>query len=480
MRYCHYIILLFMLEMAQVRKFQKRIKKILGISSLFLSLSLSFSLHASDDTKASGPLEKIESLGLEVLGGEVPIDFTLEDLDGTKRSLSDYKGQWIWLVFWATWCSVCKKEMPTLESLFQEFKDKNLTILGVSVDREKNPLAKSIEKYSLTFPIVHDPTGKVASQYNAGGVPMIYLLSPDWKLVGLARGALNWERRDVLAKVEDLIKVEKISDTKGEGQSTENLLPPTLKVILPPDSFSVGQWQSLEVIVKWPGPSHLYLIKVPRLEQLPEGVQRGGVSSSSESEGLHSVLKYHFPVLFKESGSFKVGPIDLSYRPRFSRLASYQTTRNPGTTVKVVNATFLPFNFASGLGLVLVVFVGGIAFFVWARIKRRKEKKNCREGETSRRGGIIADWAMAFRQAKKYKVEGDMRTYCLKLFSVCRNIRDLHPYVKGRGHDMGILNKMENLLEEIRYGGKLPQDSEILRMEKIVAWCINEESWQES
>ena len=461
--------------MARKLRKKNKIQTVLGIFVLFFSFSLFFpSLYASNSPR---PLDKIASLGLEVLGGEAPIDFTLQEVSGSGKtsSLSDYKGQWIWLVFWATWCSVCKTEMPTLESLFQEFKDKNLTVLGVSVDRDSNAVKRFMKSSSLTFPMLHDPTGKVASQYNATGVPMVYLLSPDWKLVGLARGALNWERPGVLAKVAELVKVKSIANLSGKtATAMADLLPPSLEIIPPAaSSLSAKRWPTFEVVVKWPGPSHLYLIKVPRLE-LPEGVRRGDVSSSSEGHGGHSILKYHFPLFFEEAGTFRIGPIDLSYRPRLSRLASYQTTRHPGKTVEITTTGGLWPTLGLGLSAVVAILAFTGLFFFFKK-KRRKRKQG--EQEQGREDLTMA-WAQALQQAKKHKREGDTKAYCLELFSVCRRIREQHPHLKNRGHDMRVLNKVENLLEGIRYGGVFPQDSEILRMEKIVEWSTNEESWE--
>ena len=73
-----------------------------------------------------------------------PIDFRLQDLNGANISLSDFRGKWILINFWATWCGPCRMEMPTLESLHQEFKDENFVILGVSVDQG---MSKQVDKF---------------------------------------------------------------------------------------------------------------------------------------------------------------------------------------------------------------------------------------------------------------------------------------------------------------------------------------------
>ena len=178
---------------------------------------------------------------MEALGGEGAIDFTLDDLSGNPKSLSDFRGRWVWLVFWATWCSVCRDEMPTLESMYQELGGDDLTVLGVAVDQDLGVLKKYVQKSSLTFPILHDVSGKVSAKYRASGIPTVYLVSPDGKLAGVARGALNWERKVVLDKVRELVKLDQIPTQEGLG---DTLIPPKLDIIAP-GQLEKGSWQSL-------------------------------------------------------------------------------------------------------------------------------------------------------------------------------------------------------------------------------------------
>ena len=83
---------------------------------ILLCITVIFSAARSDVASAQEPWQLIQELGFQELNMKAR-DFTLNDLNGRPSSLSDYRGQWVWLVFWATWCSACAQEMPLLESL---------------------------------------------------------------------------------------------------------------------------------------------------------------------------------------------------------------------------------------------------------------------------------------------------------------------------------------------------------------------------
>jgi len=130
---------------------------------------------------------------LEPLNDGAPTpDFTLPNLAGKKLSLKDFRGKLVFLNFWATWCIPCRKEMPAMERLYQEFKNKGFIILAVNMkDRRKDALA-FVKELQLTYPVVFDPDGQAGVLYGAWGLPATYLIGR--KGGGLARvwGAAEW------------------------------------------------------------------------------------------------------------------------------------------------------------------------------------------------------------------------------------------------------------------------------------------------
>ena len=120
-------------------------------------------------------------------------DFTLEDLNGNKVTLSQLKGKKVYLNFWATWCPPCKEEMPDIEKLYQETKDSDLVILAVSVDTDKKTVEDFIAKNKYNFPVLLDVKGEVSQLYQVSGIPTSYFIDTDGILNGGTTGGIPFE-----------------------------------------------------------------------------------------------------------------------------------------------------------------------------------------------------------------------------------------------------------------------------------------------
>lgn len=108
-------------------------------------------------------------------------DFSLLDTAGQETSLADFKGQAVILNFWATWCPPCKAEMPDLQKAYTLQKEQGLVIIGINRTDQDDPAeaAAFIQNYGLTFPILLDPTGKVAQAYQVSALPTTIFIRPD-------------------------------------------------------------------------------------------------------------------------------------------------------------------------------------------------------------------------------------------------------------------------------------------------------------
>lgn len=126
-------------------------------------------------------------------GYEKAPDLVLKKLEGGTIKLSDYRGKWVFLNIWATWCPPCVHEMPSMEKFYRKFKDKNLTVLAVSVDRAGPEVVRNfVKKYGLTFEIFLDPENYSLRTFAPGGIPATYIINPDGEIVAEAMGARDW------------------------------------------------------------------------------------------------------------------------------------------------------------------------------------------------------------------------------------------------------------------------------------------------
>lgn len=141
--------------------------------------------------------------------GAMPPNFTLPSLKGENVTLSSLRGKVVVLNFWASWCPPCMEEMPSLQSLYAKFKDKNFVLLAVNIEEDGQTLASPIvQKLGLEFDILLDPAQKTTKLYHLTGVPETYILNKDGTIAEKVIGPRNWEEPALIEKIEKLIKRE--------------------------------------------------------------------------------------------------------------------------------------------------------------------------------------------------------------------------------------------------------------------------------
>ena len=124
---------------------------------------------------------------------------------GAEVDLSDYRGKFVLLNFWATWCPPCVQELPSLNQLAREFESSGLVVLGVSVDEDQQAYEQFLERFDVSFPTVRDPERVAANRFGTMKYPETYLIDPDGYVKQKYVGAENWMRPEIVNYLRSLL-----------------------------------------------------------------------------------------------------------------------------------------------------------------------------------------------------------------------------------------------------------------------------------
>lgn len=132
-----------------------------------------------------GPID-----GRPPLIGQPAPDFVLRDLDGAAVKLSELRGKVVWINFWATWCRPCKKELPDIQALSDEYPD-DLAVLAINWQESADDARAYFEDNGLTMRVLLDRNGSVFDQYRLQGLPDSFFIDRAGNLAALHFGFLT-------------------------------------------------------------------------------------------------------------------------------------------------------------------------------------------------------------------------------------------------------------------------------------------------
>ncbi|MEO5798669.1 MAG: TlpA disulfide reductase family protein [Gemmatimonadales bacterium] len=141
------------------------------------------------------------------LGNRAPDFKVLNPVTHDSVSLrANYGGHVTLINVWATWCGPCRKEMPSMERLYQQYKDRGFRIAAVSVDEGDDAAVLAFGKQlELSFDLLHDQSGLIQQTYQTMGVPQSWLVDADGRIVYVGIGGEMWDSAEQKARVEALL-----------------------------------------------------------------------------------------------------------------------------------------------------------------------------------------------------------------------------------------------------------------------------------
>ena len=133
-------------------------------------------------------------------------DFAGDLMDAKTVNLKDYRGRFVLLNFWATWCSPCLKEMPDFEKAYLQMGHDKLVVLAVGMGESIEKIKAFSNKYGFSFPLLADNKMEITKLYGVRNIPVTYMIGPDGVVLGRALGIRDWASPDLLTFINSRLK----------------------------------------------------------------------------------------------------------------------------------------------------------------------------------------------------------------------------------------------------------------------------------
>ncbi len=156
-----------------------------------------------------GVVEAVSELDGQWVDRPAP-DFELQEPDtGQTRRLSDFRGQVVFLNFWATFCEPCRREMPSMERLVRQYQDRGMEMIAVSLDPEKQVIGQFMQEFlpgeRSAMTVLWDGSAKTSEAFGTELLPETYIIDRDGRIVARFAGEYDWTRPEAKQLIEALL-----------------------------------------------------------------------------------------------------------------------------------------------------------------------------------------------------------------------------------------------------------------------------------
>ena len=194
-------------------KMKVKIKVTLKAASALAAIFLLFSCSERKENASNSDMEsvfaaaRIPLLRQAVSARDFSLPLLLPEGETVEETvtLSDLSGKVVFLNFWATWCPPCREEMPSMESLYSRFRNREFEMIAVNCMEGDATVREFKEDFSLSFPIPLDSDGRVTSSYGIQGIPTTFIIDKEGRIVSRLVGSIDWDTPEIHAALEILL-----------------------------------------------------------------------------------------------------------------------------------------------------------------------------------------------------------------------------------------------------------------------------------
>jgi peroxiredoxin len=164
----------------------------------------SFFVSKTDSKEIDRLFKKVGILALP--NKTPPVEFALPDPKGRIIRISEFRRKIVFLNFWTTWCYACVIEMPAMEKLHKEFKDRDFVMIAINLQEPAERVKQFFKGHKLTFTALLDTEGRIGAEFAIRAIPTTYILDKEGRIIGKALGPREWDGDQAMALFDYLVE----------------------------------------------------------------------------------------------------------------------------------------------------------------------------------------------------------------------------------------------------------------------------------